>query len=227
MIDIKAFRKANKISQGELADYIGVTQSYISLVEKGVNNLSFEAMKKIASNDKGWDTSFLIEKVPDEVLKKAEEEWRARQEGEEVIDIPEVSGENRYTIPLLPLSAQGGSLNDFVTSVHDYQCEKVISPISGAQMAITVSGDSMAPEFPNGSQVLVKKIDEKIFIEWGRVYVLDTANGVVIKELEPSTKGDEYIKCVSLNEDPRYAPFDVCLDSVYGIYRVMLCMSTK
>lgn len=130
-------------------------------------------------------------------------------------------------VPLLPLSAQGGKLNDFVTSVHDYECERIISPIKGAQLAVSVSGDSMAPEYPAGSQVLIKRIDERKFIEWGRAYVIDTSNGVVIKYLAPSDKGDRFIRCISLNPDPRYAPFDVCLEDVYGIYRVLICMSTK
>ena len=36
------------------------------------------------------------------------------------------------TIPLLPVSAQGGSLNDFVVSVKEKDCERIISPIKDA-----------------------------------------------------------------------------------------------
>jgi SOS-response transcriptional repressor LexA len=81
-------------------------------------------------------------------------------------------------LPLLPISAQGGSLNDFIVSIKDTDCEKIISPIKGADFAVTVSGDSMAPEYPSGSQILIKKINEKAFIDWGRVYVLDSCNVV-------------------------------------------------
>lgn len=130
-------------------------------------------------------------------------------------------------LPLLPISAQGGSLNDFDPSVRKSDCEMIISPITGADFAITVSGDSMAPEYPNGSQLFVKKINEKAFIDWGKAYVLDTCNGKVIKILTPSDQGEGYVRCVSLNDDPKFAPFDVNLEDVYGIYRVMLCMSVK
>lgn len=130
------------------------------------------------------------------------------------------------TVPLLPISAQGGTLNDFVMAVKEIDCEKIISPIGHADFAITVSGDSMAPEYPSGSQVLIKKINERAFIDWGRTYVLDTCNGTVIKKLMPSDSGDSNIvKCVSIN--PAYPPFEVNLHDVYGIYRVMLCMSIK
>ena len=39
---------------------------------------------------------------------------------------------NTTQILLLPISAQGGSLNDFVRSVKESECEKIISPIKGA-----------------------------------------------------------------------------------------------
>lgn len=130
------------------------------------------------------------------------------------------------TVPLLPISAQGGTLNDFVMAVKGLDCEKIISPIGKVDFAITVSGDSMAPEYPSGSQVLIKKINERAFIDWGRTYVLDTCNGTVIKKLMPSDSGDSaVVKCVSIN--PAYPPFEVNLHDVYGIYRVMLVMAIK
>ena len=127
---------------------------------------------------------------------------------------------------LLPVAAQGGSLNDFVVSVKDSDCEKVVSPIRGVDFAMTVSGDSMSPEYPNGSRIFIKRINEKAFIEWGKAYVLDTCNGTVIKILVPSAK-EGYVRCVSINTDPIFAPFEVALTDVYGVYKVLLCMSVK
>lgn len=129
-------------------------------------------------------------------------------------------------LPLLPMSAQGGKLNDFVTSITSRDCEKIMSPIKGADFAISVSGNSMAPEYPEGCQILIKRINERAFIEWGRTYVLDTCNGTVVKTLVPS-EHEGCVKCVSINQAPEYAPFEVCLRDVYGIYRVLLCMSRK
>ncbi len=130
-------------------------------------------------------------------------------------------------IPLLPISAQAGKLTDFIVSVKDKDFEQVISPIKGADFAMTVSGDSMSPEFPNGSQILIKRINEKAFMEWGKVYVLDTCNGTVIKIITQSEK-EGYLHCTSINPDQkRYEPFDVPGNEIYGIYRVLLCMSIK
>lgn len=155
--------------------------------------------------------------------------WLLTGEGSMFTTEPSLAGFNEleYTrVPLLPISAQGGSLNDFVVSVSLQDCEKIISPINGADIAITISGDSMADEYPNGSIVLAKRINERAFIDWGKVYVLDTCNGVVVKTLTPSEKED-CVRCVSINPDPIYAPFEVALNDIYGVYRVMLCMAKK
>lgn len=127
-------------------------------------------------------------------------------------------------VPLLPILAHGGKLTDFECSISRYECEKVISPIDGVDLAITISGDSMAPEYPSGSSVLIKKVNEKAFIEWGKVYVLDTCNGTIIKQLMPHDN-PSYVKCVSLNS--AYPPFDLSLSYVHAIYRVLLCMAIK
>lgn len=138
--------------------------------------------------------------------------------------IPEVT-ESTYVL-LLPTSAQGGSLNDFVVSIKGQDCEKVVSPIKDVDLAVQVSGDSMAPEYPNGSRVFIKKINEQAFIEWGKAYVLDTCNGTVIKLLVPSDK-EGYVRCLSINPDPIYAPFDVAMKDIFGVYKVLLSMSIK
>ena len=133
---------------------------------------------------------------------------------------------NLTIIPLLPISARGGSLTDFNFSVQSDDCERIVSPVKDADFAITVAGESMAPEYPNGSQVLIKKINEKAFIEWGKVYVLDTCNGTVIKKIVPS-ENEFSFRCISINPDPDYAAFDIQNEDIFGIYRVLLCMSMK
>ena len=143
---------------------------------------------------------------------------------EDSVDLSSATSTEGVTIPLLPIYAQGGTLNDFVSSVMKQDCERIVSPINGADFAITISGDSMAPEYPSGSQVIIKKINERAFIDWGRVYVLDTCNGVVVKRLMPAEDVSK-VKCVSIN--PEFPPFEVSLQDIYGIYRVMLCMAMK
>lgn len=129
-----------------------------------------------------------------------------------------------HQVPLLPIEARGGSLNDYSEGVMPYQCELIQSPIKGAQFAIQVAGDSMSPDYPSGCHVFIKKVDESIFIEWGKVFVLDTANGIVIKQVHP-TPDENVIECVSLN--PKYAPFYVKKEHIYGWYVVLMTMAIK
>lgn len=62
-IDLKAFRKANNISQVELAEYLGVGQSFISQIEKGTRPLPEEYISRLSANPK-WDSSMLISERP-------------------------------------------------------------------------------------------------------------------------------------------------------------------
>ena len=83
----------------------------------------------------------------------------------------------------------------------------------------------MAPEYPSGSQVLIKKVNEKAFINWGNVFVLDTCNGVIIKRVYPADGDESRVLCESIN--PKYPPFAVDMKDIVGWYRVLLCMSIK
>lgn len=136
-------------------------------------------------------------------------------------DVEKTTSEEKLKqIPILPISAQGGSLNDFTHSVRKYDCEWMSSPISDADFAIEVAGDSMAPEYPAGSRVLIKRINESAFVEWGKVYVIDTENGVVLKRVVPADD-ENYIRCVSINPAPDYAPFNIPKSSIFGMYIVL------
>lgn len=132
-----------------------------------------------------------------------------------------------YITYLLPMSAMGGSLTGFAAQGAILQnCEAVISPIENIDFAITVYGDSMAPEYPSGSRILIKKINPDLFIDWGKVYVLDTPNGVVVKEIHESDK-EGYVTCYSINPDPKFRPFEVPANEIFGMYRVLMCLSAK
>lgn len=192
------------ISQRRFELSIGVSNGFVKNISKSIGA---EKLRRI------------LETYP-----QLNQTWLMCGEGEMLID--QRQQEEGTLIPLLPISAQGGSLNDFIVSVKGSECEKVLSPVRGADFAIPVAGDSMAPEYPNGSQVHIKKINEHAFIEWGKVYVLDTCNGVVIKRVVPSER-EGYVRCLSINTNPIYAPFDVAMTDIYGIYRVMLCLSIK
>ena len=123
--------------------------------------------------------------------------------------------------PLLPVEAWGGSLAGSSIAILAEQCKKYNVPISNIDYLIPIAGDSMMPDYCPGDIVAIKRINERAFIEWGKVYVLDTCNGVVIKEIQPS-EDEGCITCVSRNKPEKYRPFEVNLDpeEFYGMYAV-------
>ena len=148
-------------------------------------------------------------------------DWLLYGEGEMLKASSEEERTDGKEIPLLPINAIGGSLGEFSTAVMPHECEMLLAPIKGADMAITIAGDSMFPQYPSGSVVLIKKINEKAFIEWGNVYVLDTVNGTIIKRVQPG-EDESHIICESINDF--YKPYKVKLSDIMGFYRVLMCM---
>lgn len=135
--------------------------------------------------------------------------------------------DNVFFVKLVPSFAIGGSLTQIAESgIMPYQCEEVISPIKDVDFAISVSGESMSPEYPDGSRVFIRKINTDLYIEWGKVYVIDTSNGIIIKEVRKS-ENEGYISCHSINPSPKYAPFDIPKDEIYSMYRVIMCLIPK
>lgn len=201
------FRQYKKLGQGKFEKLSGLSNGYLTQLRKAPGS---EKLQRILCA------------FPD--LNRT---WLLTGEGEMLTGDQTIQSSTEsdiHLIPLLPVSAQGGSFNDFVVSIKESSCEKIISPIKGADYAMSVSGESMAPEYPSGSQILIKRINEKAFIDWGRVYVLDTCNGTVIKRLFPSDTADKVL-CRSIN--PEFPPFEVLLSDVYAVYRVLMCMSLK
>lgn len=128
------------------------------------------------------------------------------------------------TILVIPYGARGGTIGDFLDGVHSYDCERIVSPVKGADYAMEVTGDSMSPEYPSGSRVLIKRIDPNAFIEWNEVYVLDTPNGAVIKRIR-KTDDPKLVECISIN--PAYQPYTIPTNFIRGWYKVLMVMSLK
>ena len=129
-----------------------------------------------------------------------------------------------FRVPLIPVEAHAGSLVDFADAVRDFDCEQIVSPVRGASFAIQVTGDSMSPAYPSGARILCQRIDEGAFVEWGKVYLLDTVNGAVLKQVRKSERPDR-ILCCSLKPAPEFAPFEVELRHINAWFRVLMIMS--
>lgn len=123
------------------------------------------------------------------------------------------------SVPLLPVEAFAGSLQLYSEGVSLRDCEKVIAPMRGADFAIRIHGDSMEPRYYSGSLIFIKRINDRAFIPWGHPMVIDTENGVLVKVVQPSAEGPQFIEAQSYNQ--KYPPIQIPKESVFGLYRVL------
>lgn len=130
-----------------------------------------------------------------------------------------VSEQSQEGIPLIPLDAMAGYFEgEMQVLLRD--CERYIVPgMPRADFLITVKGDSMMPSYFPGDIVACVRVPIKdVFFQYGRVYVLDTNQGAIIKRIEKS-EDDESILIVSENE--KYSPFTLHLSHVRSIALVI------
>lgn len=110
------------------------------------------------------------------------------------------------TRPRIPYDAEAGNLTDAVDGVTEMQCERltVVAAFPKYDFTIRVTGRSMEPYYFAGDEVACLRVNESQFLQWGRVHVLDTVQGVVIKRIY---ENGDCIRCASFN--PEYPDFNV------------------
>lgn len=72
--DLKLFRKTNHLTQLALAEYLGVTKSFICQIENGRVDLPYEKKEMIINNERGW----VIPILPDDGVVKYRREIATR-----------------------------------------------------------------------------------------------------------------------------------------------------
>ena len=118
-------------------------------------------------------------------------------------------------IPLIPLPAMAGFLKGSADLDRNDMEWYYVPAFSDCTFLIRVKGDSMFPRYLSGDIVACREVhDTGTFFQWGKAYVLDTDQGVVLKRIRRSERLD-HILCVS--DNPDYEPFDVPVSSIYHL----------
>ena len=122
-------------------------------------------------------------------------------------------------IPLIPVEAMAGYFAGEQTVLLQ-ECDRYVVPaFRDADFLIYVRGDSMQPRYFSGDMVACKKLSLcDIFFQWGKVYVVDTNQGALIKKVTRGTS-DDTITLVS--ENTKYEPFEISRQGIYNIALVM------
>lgn len=122
-------------------------------------------------------------------------------------------------IPLIPFSAMAGALTDERTAL-EYECERYVVPaFKGADFLMPIKGTSMQPTYNSGDIVACQRVPmTSIFFQWNKPYVLDTAQGPLVKRVKPGSD-QKHITLVS--DNPDYDPFQLPLEQVNAVALVI------
>lgn len=134
--------------------------------------------------------------------------WLLNPEGPvKIIDSKPTSG-----IPLLQMDAVAGyAAGEFLDIspaelIYVPEFERL-----GAEFCVINRGDSMLSRFKNGDILGCRKVVLDSFFQWGRIFALDTVQGVIIKRVKPCDKKN-FVLCVSDNQD--FSPFEIQIKDI-------------
>ena len=142
-----------------------------------------------------------------------------------------VSNSDNFTqsgIPLIPIEAVAGlpTIDNIGVSFAD--CKRYVIPEfegKGVDYMIRVSGSSMYPKYSNGDILACKYIENVLFLQWGKIYVIDSSQGALVKRVFQDETNPDNLILVSDNKD-NYPPFSFpksdirSLSIVVGVIRL-------
>ena len=189
-----AFMKSKGLSQRRFEEAVGLSNGYVNNIR---TTIGAGTLQKI------------LGKFPE-----LNQNWLITGEGEMLVaPVVPADVESR---PHFPTEVAAGALvgmSDPVT-LQDCEMRPVVRQFPSYDYTMVIRGDSMEPKFEGGDEIAIRRVTD--FMEWGKVYVLNTQDGAVIKRIYDA--GDAY-RCVSYNQ--AYPDFLVPKDSVISIFKVV------
>jgi repressor LexA len=176
-------------NQQHFADRIGVDKGVISLLFVGKKRATPAFLKRV-------EAAF-----PEVSLT-----WLLSGEGSMLAET-DTPTNNKNTLPLIPIEAVAGFPKGDADTPTNYERYAVPEfEARGAEFLIRVSGSSMYPKYSNGDILACRKIKDVLFFQWGKIYVIDSSQGALVKRVFESTDHPDCILCVSDNKE-NYPPF--------------------
>lgn len=201
---------------------IGVSNGTISHVK---DNLSANLKDKISANFQQLNMNWLLtgegEMLHSSVSASTETQPRDDREKTERRpreNTPSMKPVTKGGLPLIPIDAVAGFNGWDESGISELDCARYDVPDFAAVHAdflIRVSGSSMYPKYSSGDILACRKIVEVTFIQWGKIYVIDSQQGAMVKRLFPIEGDDEHVLCKS--DNPNYLPFELPKDEIRSL----------
>lgn len=214
-VNIAKLRKSLGLTQSEFCKKIGLSQSYLSELENGKKNLYSDQCEKI------------IEAFGEDVVKQFLEQKNNNTDVEIITnekkripfydDVASIGGTNY----LIADTTNNGSISEWIDA-GDWFPE--------ATAALRHYGDSMV-EYPSGSILALKRVEDWRLIMWGRNYVIETTEFRITKRLQDG--GDDYILAYSSNQETYpdgiliHSPIRIPKETIRSIDLVLGCVTKE
>jgi phage repressor protein C with HTH and peptisase S24 domain len=130
-------------------------------------------------------------------------------------------------IPLIPIEAIAGIPAGEDIGIRFIDCTRYVIPEFAnlnVEYMVRVSGSSMYPKYSNGDVLACRRIQDVLFFQWGKIYVIDSSQGPLVKRVFQDEDPDR-ILLVSDNKE-HYPPFSIpksdirSLSIVLGVIRL-------
>ena len=123
-------------------------------------------------------------------------------------------------VPLIPAEAMAAALAGDPSVTGTAQADRYVIPLfRDADFLIPVKGSSMQPHYGSGDIVACRRIPlTDLFFQWGKVYVIDTAQGVLVKRVKPGTDPTHVL---IVSDNPSFDPFELPTSAIRAVALVI------
>lgn len=213
------FIQAMHLSQGKFEKEVGLSNGYVNNISKGIGA---DKLQRIATQYPDLNTDWLM--TGEGKMLKSNIKINNNRKGKKIdasnggyVHIGDkntsatAAPSKLKTYPLIPIDAVAGFSDVDIAGVRFEDCKQYYVPdfeALGVQYLIKVSGSSMYPKYSSGDILACKKVTDILFVQWGKVYVIDSSQGALVKRIFEDKENPEHIICVSDNNE-KYPPFSM------------------
>ena len=216
--NIKYLRKRKGLTQGDLAERIGIKRSLVGAYEEGRADPRIENLKKL-SKYFDIDVDILISKDLSKLTDAQLATLKQKDaKGLRVLSIT-VDADDHENIHLVPQRAAAGYLNGYSDPEYVAELPKFKLPMlpdNASYRAFEITGDSMLPIEP-GTVVVGEYIEKLDEVKNGKTYVLVTKKeGIVFKRVFNYVK--ENGKLFLSSDNKAYSPYELQAEELIEIW---------
>ena len=229
-IDYKLFKKINGITNLNIAEYLGVSEAYVSMVTSGKTRFSEERLAKLIDHPL-WETYPLLNRTQETTptyehpfnLAPTQQPTLPLPTADTPDDIEEVEAVEIPIVPTAVVRQPDTRLSKWVTKyAGDAECLRFGEILANATIAREVKEPDMSPALKIGQYICLELLPHDTPIKNGRIYFIDHSQlGGFFRKLYDR---GEQILCKAYN--PTYEDFVIEKAHIYDLYRIVGVFST-